>query len=217
MPVPTHVQHDKNLWVAAGDGDLDRVRELIETASMSPNAPDPYTYTPMHAAASYGHLHVLDYLISQGGDVNITDEDGDTPLYVVENVETARYLPAEYLAEDFQEVAVYLQTLPSPVAGSVAASAQAPLQTQQGPSQHAQNAVSENLTSSLLQSVEGIMERAEAEGRDPEGELRQAVSQTVLAGVVAGYGMSTAAFDDHEDRPDGSNDAKRSRTDDGPG
>lgn len=24
--------------------------------------------------------------------MNITDEDGDTPLYVVENVETARYL-----------------------------------------------------------------------------------------------------------------------------
>lgn len=24
--------------------------------------------------------------------MNVTDEDGDTPLYVVENVETARYL-----------------------------------------------------------------------------------------------------------------------------
>ena len=29
---------------------------------------------------------------SIGGDVNITDSDGDTPLYVVENVETARWL-----------------------------------------------------------------------------------------------------------------------------
>jgi uncharacterized protein len=27
-----------------------------------------------------------------GGDVNITDGDGDTPLYTVENVETARFL-----------------------------------------------------------------------------------------------------------------------------
>ena len=35
----------------------------------------------------YSYLHIL-----TGGDVNITDEDGDTPLYVVENVETARYL-----------------------------------------------------------------------------------------------------------------------------
>jgi hypothetical protein len=30
--------------------------------------------------------------IPQGGDVNITDSDGDTPLYTVENVETARFL-----------------------------------------------------------------------------------------------------------------------------
>lgn len=27
-----------------------------------------------------------------GGDVNVTDDDGDTPLYTVENVETARFL-----------------------------------------------------------------------------------------------------------------------------
>lgn len=27
-----------------------------------------------------------------GGDVNITDSDGDTPLYTVENLQTARYL-----------------------------------------------------------------------------------------------------------------------------
>lgn len=26
MPVPTRVHHDKNIWIAAGDGDLDRVR-----------------------------------------------------------------------------------------------------------------------------------------------------------------------------------------------
>ena len=30
--------------------------------------------------------------VSLGGDVNTTDDDGDTPLYTVENVETARYL-----------------------------------------------------------------------------------------------------------------------------
>ena len=61
-----------------------------------------------HAAASYGHLDILEYLISRGkvlqvtwtfgadiligGDVNVTDEDGDTPLYVVENVQTAQFL-----------------------------------------------------------------------------------------------------------------------------
>ena len=29
-----------------------------------------------------------------GGDVNVTDCDGDTPLYTVENVETAQFLIA---------------------------------------------------------------------------------------------------------------------------
>ena len=38
----------------------------------------------------YHALHSLQCAL--GGDVNITDEDGDTPLYVVENVETARFL-----------------------------------------------------------------------------------------------------------------------------
>jgi len=63
----------------------------------------------MHAAASYAQLDVLAYLVQQGntrirarshpltivslgGDVNITDEDGDTPLYTVENIDTARWL-----------------------------------------------------------------------------------------------------------------------------
>lgn len=30
--------------------------------------------------------------LNAGGDVNITDDDGDTPLYTVENIETARFL-----------------------------------------------------------------------------------------------------------------------------
>lgn len=30
--------------------------------------------------------------LNSGGDVNITDDDGDTPLYTVENIETARFL-----------------------------------------------------------------------------------------------------------------------------
>lgn len=92
MPVPTRTPQEKNIWIAAGDGDLLRVQELVEQQSISPNAPDPFTYTPMHAAASYGQHQVLSYLVSKGGDVNVTDEDGDTPLYTVENVETAQWL-----------------------------------------------------------------------------------------------------------------------------
>lgn len=234
MPVPTYVQHEKNIWIAAGDGDLGRVRELVEQHALSPNVPDANTYTPMHAAASYGHLHVLEYLISQGGDVNITDEDGDTPLYAVENVETARYLvehgavvdrrnadgvsPADYLAEDFQEVAAYLETIsPTRTADAAPSPALSPPSHPQ-PSQRAQDLASESLTSSLIQSVQGIMERAEAEGRDPDEELREVVGRTVLQGVVTGYGMGAESSDRTAEREEGpgENGAKRSRTDTGP-
>ncbi|KAH9850256.1 ankyrin [Lenzites betulinus] len=225
MPVPTTVQHEKNIWVAAGDGDLDRVRELIEVHSTSPNAPDPNTYTPMHAAASYGHLNILEYLISRGGDVNVTDNDGDTPLYVVENVETARFLvehgaainrqndegitPAQYLEEDFPAVAAYLEGLGG--GAEDGGEGAAPVEMLEQPSQHAQNAASENLTSSLLQSVHDVMRRAEAEGREAsDDELRQVVGRAVLEGVVTGYGMGTEGAPGREER-DG-DDAKRPRT-----
>lgn len=41
------IQPAKNIWVAAGDGDLSRVRELVEHHGLSPNVPDAFTYTPM--------------------------------------------------------------------------------------------------------------------------------------------------------------------------
>ncbi len=80
-----------NIWIAASDGDLGRVSELVESG-ISPNAFDENTYTPIHAAASYGHIDVLELLLLHGGDLNIADDDGDTPIYVVENVDTARWL-----------------------------------------------------------------------------------------------------------------------------
>ncbi|KAJ7494685.1 ankyrin repeat-containing domain protein [Mycena galericulata] len=215
----------KNIWVAAGDGDLDRVRHLLEQESLSPNAPDEFTYTPMHAAASYGQLQVLEYLIARGGDVNVQDGDGDTPIYTVENIETARFLvthgaildrqnsegvsPIDHLREEFSEVANYLQSVLSPESAPT-------IEIVQQPSQREQDMASEQLTSALMTSVEDIMQRAEAEGRDPEEELRQIVSRTVLEGVVTGYAMSEPVEDergaDLNETP-----AKKPKTDDGLG
>ncbi|TFL03973.1 ankyrin repeat-containing domain protein, partial [Pterulicium gracile] len=127
-----------NIWVAASDGDLARVTNLIEQHGMSPNAFDDNTYSPMHAGASYGHLHILDYLVAQGGNINLQDADGDTPLYCVENIETARWLidrgaivdhrnhenvsPAQWVSEDHPEVGDYIRTrsteAPSPLNAS---------------------------------------------------------------------------------------------------
>ncbi|PFH53049.1 hypothetical protein AMATHDRAFT_79225 [Amanita thiersii Skay4041] len=214
----------KNIWVAAGDGDINRVRELVDYHSFSPNVPDEHTYTPMHAAASYGQLDVLRYLISRGGNINITDADGDTPLYTVENIETARFLiqhgaivdhrnnegisPIEYLQEDYPAVANYLLSLTSSTVNSVAVPAQ--------PSQHHQEAVSEELTSQLMASVHDIMQRAEEEGRDPEEELRQVIGRTVVDSIVTGYGMTTREGENRGEEMDDSP-SKRSRGDDSTG
>jgi ankyrin repeat protein len=96
-----------NIWVAAGDGDVERVQVSRQTFSMfsftnlaqalldeglSANAKDENDYSPMHAAASWSSLAVLRLLVSRGGNVNLTDDDGETPLFVAESVETAQLL-----------------------------------------------------------------------------------------------------------------------------
>lgn len=59
-------------------------------AGTSPNALDENSYSPLHAAASWGHADILRYLVDRGGDINLTDSDRETPLFVVENVGMAK-------------------------------------------------------------------------------------------------------------------------------
>ncbi|CAK9439569.1 uncharacterized protein LODBEIA_P36690 [Lodderomyces beijingensis] len=119
-----------NIWIAAANDEKDAVAKLVEVEGLSPNAKDPNGYTPMHAAASYGHLDLLKYLLSKGGDINIQDAEGDTPLHHVEDLSVAKALieqfdadykiknsdgltAAEYIEEEdeFPDVAKYLRGL----------------------------------------------------------------------------------------------------------
>ncbi|KAJ2559732.1 hypothetical protein EV175_000198 [Coemansia sp. RSA 1933] len=81
-----------NIWIAASDGDLDRVKEIISADAQQVNAKDENGYTPLHAAASWKHIELLKYLIANGGNVNIVDADGDTPLHICEDVACAQTL-----------------------------------------------------------------------------------------------------------------------------
>ncbi|KAG9016642.1 hypothetical protein FRB90_002709 [Tulasnella sp. 427] len=218
------VRNQKNIWVAAGDGDLERVQELIDEG-VSPNAADENTYTPMHAAASYAQIHVLEFLISRGGDVNIADEDGETPLFVVETVEAASYLithgadvhhrnndgelPVDRLEEDAPEVSEYLRSL------ETTTSPDGPREGTQSlpPSQFATDQAAEHLSSELISQVQGITERAERQGRDPDEELRRVVGDSLLASVRAGQGLSGPSSTTADDNDT----AKRARLDDNPG
>jgi ankyrin repeat protein len=84
-----------NIWTAASDGDLETVRRCIEAGAHAPHTPDAQGYTCLHAAASYGHHELLRFLIARPGvNLNCGDEDGDTPLHVVEDVESCRMLLA---------------------------------------------------------------------------------------------------------------------------
>lgn len=88
-----------NIWVAAADNELDTVKQHISSGSYTANSKDPNGYTPIHAAVSYGHKELIKYLIEQGGDVNIQDNEGDTPLHHVEELEVAKLLVEQYKAD----------------------------------------------------------------------------------------------------------------------
>ncbi len=47
-----------------------------------------------HAAVSYGHVDILEYLLSTECDVNVEDSEGDTPLHFCETQECAELLIA---------------------------------------------------------------------------------------------------------------------------
>ncbi|RAH63965.1 ankyrin repeat protein [Aspergillus aculeatinus CBS 121060] len=57
---------------------------------------DEHGYSLLHAAASYGHIHLLRALVKEFNvDVNLLDEDGETCLFVTESVEIAKCLVEE--------------------------------------------------------------------------------------------------------------------------
>lgn len=88
-----------NIWIAASDGNLNYVKSQIESGKHTANDKDPNGYTPLHAAASYGHLTLLQYLLDEAkGDINICDNDGDSILHTVEDLDTAKLLVEKYNA-----------------------------------------------------------------------------------------------------------------------
>jgi ankyrin repeat protein len=81
------VASDENIWVAASDGNIVTVKTLIETGVHAVNEQDGNGYSAIHAAASYGHEELIRYLISIGANVNLKDNDGDTPILLCEEPE----------------------------------------------------------------------------------------------------------------------------------
>jgi uncharacterized protein len=122
--------------------------------------------------------------------------------------------PAQYLAEEFPAVSAFLYSLdPSyPPPGSVPPPQPSTYNTDQAASQ---------LTQSILSDAHVIMQRAEAEDRDPDADLQELVVRAVLDGVVTGAswaqdGMTGNRADEGHQRTeehDDQRDSKRPRFD----
>ncbi|BFZ58441.1 hypothetical protein PYCC9005_005503 [Savitreella phatthalungensis] len=200
----------QNIFIAASDGDAERVVTLLSSGDVYVNGHDANGYTILHAAASYGHLELLRLLVREhGGDINLEDFEGDTPLYVVEDRETARVIveelggdtahrnkegltALEYLVEegDFPDVVAYLSSV-TPQAGD------AGVETPQDVSGNAEGAAMQyemeaGYSAEQLDNMDGlpaevraqiaeILSKTEEDGIDRDDQLRQLLT-TALAG-----------------------------------
>jgi Ankyrin repeats (3 copies)/Ankyrin repeat len=72
--------NDYYLLAAAATGDLHEVKRLIGRGAQINAKFGGEGETALHRAVSYGRLEVVDYLISNGADVNAGNEEGWTPL-----------------------------------------------------------------------------------------------------------------------------------------
>eukprot|EP00276_Gloeochaete_wittrockiana_P008319 CAMPEP_0184659418 /NCGR_PEP_ID=MMETSP0308-20130426/29517_1 /TAXON_ID=38269 /ORGANISM="Gloeochaete witrockiana, Strain SAG 46.84" /LENGTH=121 /DNA_ID=CAMNT_0027099213 /DNA_START=9 /DNA_END=374 /DNA_ORIENTATION=+ len=68
---------------AVRTGDLAGVRDFINNKTFAVNYVEPgiNQRTPLHWAADYGKVEVIDFLISKGADVEAKDRYGNTPLF----------------------------------------------------------------------------------------------------------------------------------------
>lgn len=84
-----------NPYILAADNPSALLPLLRSNPSLA-SCQDDHGYSLLHAAASYGHLDLLRSLVKEFNvNVNLTDEDGETCLFVVETVEAAQCLIEE--------------------------------------------------------------------------------------------------------------------------
>ena len=85
----------RNPLILAADNNPNLLPLLRANTSLA-SIQDEHGYSVLHAAASYNHPDLLRTLVNEFRiDPNIKDEDGETPLFVVETVEAAQVLVDE--------------------------------------------------------------------------------------------------------------------------
>ena len=64
----------------SAEGNLPKIKEIIEKGNVNVNSSDYDRRCPLHLAASNGHIEVVEYLVEQGAEVNAEDRWKGTPL-----------------------------------------------------------------------------------------------------------------------------------------
>ena len=74
------------LHVWCREGNYEKISQFIKACEDLPSQmahhQGVYGHTPLHVAASSGHLNILELLLHHGGDVNCLTNTGHTPLHL---------------------------------------------------------------------------------------------------------------------------------------
>lgn len=92
-----------NIFILAADNSPQLLPLLRSSPSLA-SSQDEHGYSLLHAAASYAHNDLLRAVVHEFNvSPSIRDEDGETPLFVVETVETAQILIEELHCDPAQK------------------------------------------------------------------------------------------------------------------
>ncbi|KAJ2752479.1 hypothetical protein GGI19_003803 [Coemansia pectinata] len=181
-------KQDENIWTATGDGDMARVEQLVEADKTLVNAKDQSGYTPLHAAASWKQPKLLEFLIKNGGDVNITDNDGDTPLHICEDLECAQLLldnganPEAENDEGLSPVQTTLENEATEVTELICAKLNIPVPVLQEVQETEQiNVRDDSMSGSKLEDLSNwIMQQVDENSETDEEALRAMVTKYIM-------------------------------------
>jgi ankyrin repeat protein len=75
-------ESEKGIFNAVTAGDIETVKQLLETTGLDVSLKDSEGMTPLHFATDRGHLEVVQALLQHGAIVDSLNSDGQTPIMI---------------------------------------------------------------------------------------------------------------------------------------